>query len=90
MTAGGDGFAGGKWNETQRRAHANKVIWNKGTGKPKIKKGPATGDRNASFRPEVREKISQALKGKPKSPESIAKFKETIARKKAGIAPAFG
>ena len=33
MTAGGDGFAGGKWNENQRRAQSNKVIWNKGLTK---------------------------------------------------------
>jgi hypothetical protein len=33
MTAGGDGFGGGKWNENQRRAHANKIIWNKGLTK---------------------------------------------------------
>ena len=40
MTAGGDGFGGGKWNENQRRAHANKIIWNKGLTKetdPRIK-----------------------------------------------------
>ena len=83
MTDGGEGFAGGKWNENQRRAHANKVIWNKGLGKPKVKKGPAIGDRNASSRPEVQAKIRQALKGKPKSTEHIAKIKETLARKKA-------
>jgi hypothetical protein len=70
MTDGGDGFAGGKWNENQRQAHANKVIWNKGKGKPKVKKGPATGDRNASSRPEVRAKIGLAHKGKPKPPQS--------------------
>ena len=64
MTDGGDGFAGGKWNENQRRAHANKVIWNKGKGKPKIKKGPAIGNRNAASRPEVKAKISEALKGR--------------------------
>ena len=64
MTDGGEGFAGGKWNENQRRAHANKVIWNKGTGKSKVLKGPATGDRNASRRPEVRALISEKLKGR--------------------------
>jgi hypothetical protein len=85
MTSGGDGFGGGKWNDNQRRAHANKVIWNKGTGVLKIKKGPATGDRNAARRPEVREKISAALKGRetpwltgkkrgPMSPEQKAKI----------------
>jgi len=82
MTDGGDGFAGGKWNENQRRAHKNKIIWNKGTGKPKIKKGPATGDRNASSRPEVKEKISKKLKGRPKSPEHRAAIKEALAKKK--------
>jgi len=88
MTAGGDGFAGGKWNDNQRWAHANKVIWNKGTGKPKIKKGPATGDRNASSRPEVREKIRQAHKGKPKpysaetGRKSAAKISATVTGRK--------
>lgn len=38
---------------------------------------------SASSRPEVQEKIRQALKGKPKTPEHIAKIKETLARKKA-------
>jgi len=126
MTDGGDGFGGGKWNENQRRAQADKTIWNKGLTKqtdariaaygksiskarsldPKtpwnkgktggtnsqkgIPKPYQCGKNNPSNRPEVREKIRQALKGKPKSPESIAKFKETIARKKAGIAPACG
>ena len=83
MTAGGDGFAGGKWNENQRQAHANKIIWNKGTGKSKIKKGPATGENNGAKQPQAREKIRLALKGKPKSPEHIAKIKETLAHKKA-------
>ena len=126
MTAGGDGQPGCKWNETQRRAQSNKVIWNKGltkqtdariaaygnsiskakaltpktpwnkgkTGGTNSQKGVPKpyqcGKNNPSARPEVREKIRQALKGKPKSSKSIAKFKETIARKKAGIAPAFG
>jgi len=84
----GDGSKGAKWNENQRRAHANKIVWNKGKGKPKIKKGRLFGDNNVSKRPEVKEKIRQALKGKSKSPEHIAKIKETLARKKAGIAPA--
>jgi hypothetical protein len=88
MTAGGEGFSGGKWNENQRRAHANKIIWNKGTGKPKIKKGPATGDRNASSRPEVREKIRQAHKGKPRpysaetGRRSAAKISATVTGRK--------
>jgi hypothetical protein len=88
MTAGGEGFAGGKWNENQRRAHANKIPWNKGMGVPKIKKGPATGDRNASSRPEVREKIRQALKGKPKpysaetGRKSAAKISATVTGRK--------
>ena len=88
MTDGGEGVVGSKWNENQRRAHTNKVIWNKGTGKPKIKKGPATGDRNASFRPEVREKISQALKGKPRpysaeiGKKSAAKISATVTGRK--------
>ena len=87
MTDGGEGFSGGKWNENQRIAHANKIIWNKGKGKPKIKKGPATGDRNASSRPEVREKISLALKGKPKppqTPESNAKRSAKLKGRKIG------
>ena len=88
LTDGGEGFGGGKWNENQRRAHANKVIWNKGRGKPKQAKGRLFGDDNVAKRPDVKEKIRQALKGKPKSPEHIAKIKETLARKKAGIAPA--
>jgi hypothetical protein len=119
MTDGGDGFAGGKWNENQRRAQANKVIWNKGLTKetdarvaaygksvserkirdPKtpwnkgktggtnptkgIPKPHQCGENNPSKRPEVQDKIRQALKGKPKSPEHIAKIKETLARKKA-------
>jgi hypothetical protein len=40
MTDGGDGQPGRKWNENQRRAHANKIIWNKGLTKetdPRIK-----------------------------------------------------
>ena len=88
MTDGGEGFAGGKWNENQRKAHANKVIWNKGLGKPKVKKGPATGDRNASSRPEVREKISLALKGKPRpysaetGKKSAAKISATVTGRK--------
>lgn len=88
MTDGGDGQSGRKWNENQRRAHANKVIWNKGLGKPKVKKGPATGDRNASSRPEVREKISQALKGKPRpysaetGRKSAAKISATVTGRK--------
>lgn len=124
MTDGGDGFVGGKWNENQRRAQANKIIWNKGLTKetdarvaaygksvsetklqaPKtpwnkgktggtnstkgIPKPRQCGENNPSKRPEVQDKIRQALKGKPKSPEHIAKIKETLARKKAGIAPA--
>jgi hypothetical protein len=83
MTDGGEGFAGGKWNDNQRKAHQNKVIWNKGTGKPKILKGPATGDRNASSRPEVKTKISQSLAGKPKSLEHIAAIRKALAEKKA-------
>ena len=83
MTDGGEGFAGGKWNDNQRKAHQNKVIWNKGTGKPKILKGPATGDRNASSRPDVKEKIRTALTGKPKSLEHIAAIKKSLAEKKA-------
>ena len=126
LTDGGEGFGGGKWNENQRRAQANKVIWNKGltketdsrvaaygksiskakaldsktpwnkgkTGGTNAQKGIPKpyqcGSNNPSSRPEVREKIRQALKGKPKSPEHIAKIKETLARKKAGIAPACG
>ena len=88
MTAGGEGFGGGKWNENQRRTHANKIIWNKGTGKPKIKKGPATGDRNASSRLEVREKIRQAHKGKPRpysaeiGRKSAAKISATVTGRK--------
>jgi len=61
MTDGGEGFGGGKWNDNQRTAHANKIIWNKGKGKPKIKKGKAVGDRNGSSRPEVKEKIRQSV-----------------------------
>jgi len=88
MTAGGDGFGGGKWNENQRRAHANKIPWNKGMGVPKTKKGPATGDRNASSRPEVREKIRQAHKGKPRpysaetGRRSAAKISATVTGRK--------
>jgi hypothetical protein len=88
MTAGGDGFAGGKWNENQRRAHANKIIWNKGTGKPKVKKGSATGDRNGSSRHEVRDKIRQALKGKSRpyaaetGKKSAAKISATVTGRK--------
>ena len=120
----GDGSKGLKWNENQRRAQANKVIWNKGltketdhrvkkygesssetfrliprkshnkgkTGGTNSQKGISKpyilGDNNPARRPEVQEKIRQALKGKPKSPEHLAKIKETKARKKAGIAPA--
>ena len=86
-TNGGEGFTGGKWNENQRRAHANKVPWNKGTGKPKVKKGPATGDRNASARPEVKEKIRKAHKGKAKpaqTAESNAKRSIALKGKKSG------
>ena len=83
MTEGGEGFAGGKWNENQRRSHANKVIWNKGTGKPKApNKGLATGDRNGAKQPEAREKISNALSGKAKSPEHIAKISAACIGKK--------
>ena len=88
MTAGGEGFGGGKWNENQRRAHANKIPWNKGMGVPKIKKGPATGDRNASSRPEVKEKIRQAHKGKPRpysaetGRRSAAKISATVTGRK--------
>ncbi len=89
MTDGGEGFAGGKWNENQRKAHANKVIWNKGKGKPKVKKGPATGENNGAKQPQAREKIRMALKGKPKSPEHIAKVRASLlARKKAALAAA--
>jgi hypothetical protein len=102
MTDGGEGFAGGKWNENQRKAHQNKVIWNKGLTKntdSRVKaygqtlaitklKNPKTpwnkgqtggtnsqkgipkpyqvGENNPSSRLDVREKISQALKGKPR------------------------
>lgn len=119
MTDGGEGQTGRRWNENQRKAHANKVIWNKGLTKntdPRLKaygesvsktksinpkvpwnkgntggtnsqkdipKPCQCGDNNPAKQDEVRRKISQALKGKPKSPESIAKFKETMARKKA-------
>ena len=88
MTDGGDGQPGRKWNENQRRAHANKIPWNKGMGVPKIKKGPATGDRNASSRPEVREKIRQAHKGKPRpysaetGRRSAAKISATVTGRK--------
>jgi hypothetical protein len=83
MTDGGEGQSGRKWNDNQRTAHANKVIWNKGKGKgkPKVKKGPATGDRNASSRPEVREKISRAHKGKSKPPQSA----ESNAKRSAAL-----
>ena len=64
MTSGGDGQPGRSWNENQRNTHVGKTPWNKGTGAIKIKKGPATGNRNGSSRPEVRQKISQALKGR--------------------------
>lgn len=40
------------------------TCWNKGTAKPKILKGRATGDRNAAKRAEVRAKISAKLKGR--------------------------
>lgn len=76
MTAGGDGFAGGKWNDNQRKAHANKTIWNKGTAKPKVKKGLATGDRNGATRKDVKEKISKALTGRIRSAEHSRKLSE--------------
>lgn len=102
MTDGGDGQPGRKWNENQRRAHANKIPWNKGltketdarvkaygeassstfsntpriahnkgkTGGTNSQKGIPKpyqcGDNNPAKRLEVREKISQALKGKSK------------------------
>ena len=124
MTDGGEGFGGGKWNENQRRAQSNKVIWNKGLTKetdPRIKaygesikreklKNPTTpwnkgqtggtnaqkgipkshqcGDNNPAKRPEVREKIRQALKGKPKpysaetGKKSAAKISATVTGRK--------
>jgi hypothetical protein len=83
MTDGGEGFAGGKWNENQRRAHQNKVIWNKGKGKPKVLKGRNFGEDNPASRPEVKEKIRQALTGKPKSQEHINAIRKALAEKKA-------
>jgi hypothetical protein len=78
MTSGGDGFGGGKWNDNQRRTHANKVIWNKGMGVPKIKKGPATGDRNAAKRPEVRALISEKMKGRERTSEHSANLSKAL------------
>lgn len=65
-----------------------KTPWNKGqTGGTNSQKGIPkpyqVGENNPSKRLDVREKISQSLKGKPKSPETIAKIKATLARKKA-------
>ena len=88
MTDGGDGFVGGIWNENQRKAHTNKIPWNKDTGKPKLKKGPATGSRNASSRPEVRAKISESNKGKHRpwaaenGRKSAAKISSTVTGRK--------
>jgi len=124
MTDGGDGFAGGKWNENQRKAHENKTTWNKGLTKqtdvrianygksisntkasnPKtswnkgntggtnsqkgIPKPYQCGQNNPSSRPEVREKISKALKGKSKpyaaetGKKSAAKISATVTGRK--------
>ena len=93
MTAGGEGFGGGKWNENQRRAQANKTIWNKGlTGRTSTQKGipkpHQCGDNNPAKRPEVREKIRQAHKGKPRpysaetGRRSAAKISATVTGRK--------
>ena len=78
MTDGGDGFTGGKWNENQRRAHQNKIPWNKGIGKPKILKGLATGDRNGAKQLEARDKISQKLTGQKKSKTHIENLSKAL------------
>lgn len=78
MTDGGDGFAGGKWNENQRRAHQNKIPWNKGTAKPRVLKGRATGERNGAKRPEVRALISEALTGKERTADHNASLSKAL------------
>ena len=78
MTDGGDGFSGGKWNENQRRAHQNKIPWNKGIGKPKILKGLATGDRNGAKQPNARDKISQKLTGQTKSKTHVENLSKAL------------
>ena len=124
MTAGGDGQPGRKWNENQRRAQANKTIWNKGltkqtdtriaaygksiskaksldpktpwnkgkTGGTSSQKGVPKpyqcGKNNPSNQPEVKEKIRQALKGKPRpysaetGKRSAAKISATVTGRK--------
>lgn len=79
----GDGSAGTKWNDNQRAAHKAKVIWNKGKGKPKpLPKGRNFGTDNPATRPAVKEKISNALKGRVRSQEHCDRLSQSLLGKK--------